>query len=117
MVQGHVDGLGHILAIRQSGGDRIVKVECPKELMSGVVEKGSIALDGISLTVVGVGDDWFEVHIIPHTWDHTALRDLGPGSPINIETDIVGKYVQRYLESSGGSLTEEKLRTAGSWGA
>ena len=84
--------------------------------MSGIVEKGSVALDGISLTVVGLGQDWFEVHIIPHTWDNTALPDLGTGSPINIETDIIGKYVQRYLSSAeGGAVTEDKLRAAGNW--
>ncbi len=116
MVQGHVDGLGRVHDIRQSGGDRVVRVECPKALMPGIVEKGSVALDGISLTVVGVGDDWFEVHIIPHTWEHTALGDLGAGSPINIETDIIGKYVQRHLaESRAGTVTEDTLRASGNW--
>jgi len=116
MVQGHVDALGHVRDIRQSGGDRVVRTGCPPELMSGIVEKGSIALDGISLTVVGTGDDWFEVHIIPHTWEHTALADLAPGDSINIETDVIGKYVQRYLTvSESGTVTEDKLRSAGMW--
>lgn len=116
MVQGHVDGLGQVRDIRQSSGDRVVRIECPEELMSGIVEKGSVALDGISLTVVGVGDAWFEVHIIPHTWDHTALRDLSSGSAINIETDIIGKYVQRHLAAPGGdNVTVDKLRASGNW--
>ncbi|MDP6491447.1 MAG: riboflavin synthase [Kiritimatiellia bacterium] len=116
MVQGHVDAIGHVHDIRQSGGDRVVRIGCPKELMSGIVEKGSVALDGISLTVVGCGDDWFEVHIIPHTWANTALADLTTGDAINIETDIIGKYVQRHLAASaGGTVTEDKLRASGNW--
>jgi riboflavin synthase len=116
MVQGHVDALGHVHDIRQSGGDWVVRIGCPEELMPGIVEKGSVALDGISLTVVGIGNDGFEVHIIPHTWANTALVDLAAGDAINIETDIIGKYVQRYMASSqSGTVTEDKLRASGNW--
>jgi len=116
MVQGHIDALGHVRDIRQAGGDRVVRIGCPQALMPGIVEKGSIALDGISLTVVGIGEDWFEVHIIPHTWSHTALVDLEPGSGINIETDIIGKYVQRYIGADkAGGLSVDKLQAAGRW--
>ena len=117
MVQGHVDALGHVRDIRKSGGDWVVRTGCPEALMSGIVEKGSVALDGISLTVVGCGADWFEVHVIPHTWANTALSGLATGDAINIETDIIGKYVQRYMDvSRTGAVTEEKLRASGNWG-
>ncbi len=118
MVQGHVDALGHVRDIRQSGGDRVVRIACPDGVMSGIVEKGSVAVDGISLTVVGCGDDWFEVHVIPHSWANTTLADLAAGDAVNIETDIIGKYVRRYLDAAaGGSVTEDKIRSSGSWGA
>ena len=116
MVQGHVDALGRVLDLRQIGADRVVRVGCPAELMPGIVPKGSIALDGISLTVASLDDSWFEVHIIPHTWAQTALGELAPGSTINIETDIIGKYVQRYLAGRvDGSLSAETLRASGGW--
>lgn len=116
MVQGHVDGIGRLRDIRTHGGDRIVAVACPKELMPGVVAKGSVAVDGISLTVAGTGADGFDVHVIPHTWEHTALGSLKPGRAINIETDIIGKYVERHLAALDRPLlTEEKLRSAGNW--
>ncbi|MBT3296883.1 MAG: riboflavin synthase [Verrucomicrobia bacterium] len=116
MVQGHVDALGKVLDLRQDGADRVVRVGCPEELMPGIVPKGSIALDGISLTVARLDDSWFEVHIIPHTWAQTALGELAPGSTVNIETDIIGKYVQRYLAGrEGGTLSAETLRASGAW--
>ena len=116
MVQGHVDALGRAASIRQTGADRIVRVTCPADMMPGIVEKGSVALDGISLTVAALGPDWFEVHIIPFTWDHTALSDLSSGSAINIETDIIGKYVQRYMEQHTATrLSSDTLRSSGAW--
>ncbi|NQU41206.1 MAG: riboflavin synthase [Lentisphaerae bacterium] len=116
MVQGHIDALGTALSIRRSGVDRIVRIECPPQLMAGVVEKGSVALDGISLTIATLGPDWLEVHLIPFTWAHTAWCDLSQGSRVNIETDIIGKYVQRYMEQQGTAhLSSDALRRAGRW--
>lgn len=116
MVQGHVDALGHVREIRRSGGDRVVRIVCQEELMTCIVEKGSIALDGISLTVVGIGDDGFDVHIIPHTWEQTALAGLAPADGINIETDIIGKYVQRCIRAAAADgLSVDKLQSAGGW--
>lgn len=116
MVQGHVDAVGTICDVRQTGADWIVRVTCSPAIMAGIVEKGSVALDGISLTVATLGSDGFEVHIIPHTWDNTALGDLAAGSGINIETDIIGKYVQRHLAAGkAGHVSMESLRTAGNW--
>jgi len=116
MVQGHVDAVGAAVQVRQSGADRIVRIQCPDHLMPGVVEKGSVALDGISLTIAAVGVDWLEVHLIPFTWQHTAWCDLTAGAHVNIETDIIGKYVQRQVElQNADSLSVDSLRHAGRW--
>lgn len=101
-VSGHVDGVGTIAGIRQTGNDRVIEVQCSASITYGIVLKGSIALDGISLTVTGVGPDSFHVKIIPYTWDHTSLRQLRQGSKVNVETDIIGKYVAKYLKAGGG---------------
>jgi riboflavin synthase len=116
MVQGHVDALGTVRDVRHSGADWIVEIGCPAAIVRGIVEKGSVALDGISLTVATLRHDGFTVHVIPFTWDHTALRDLSAGSAVNIETDIIGKYVRRCLEcAGGGALSVETLSAAGRW--
>ena len=114
IVSGHVDGVGKIRRLGQAGADRVVEVQCDAEILQGLVPKGSIALSGISLTVVDLTPDAFTVHIIPHTWAHTSLRAARPGDTINLETDILGKYVARHLAAHGASaLTLDKLRTAG----
>lgn len=116
MVQGHVDALGTVADISNSGLDRVLKLRCPSAILAGIVEKGSVALDGISLTVATLDQNEFAVHIIPFTWTHTALCDLTFGMGVNIETDIIGKYVQHYLVQQGGSgLSADKLRSAGGW--
>lgn len=114
IVTGHVDGVGTIRSVGQAGADRVVEVACGGELLPGIVPKGSIALNGISLTVVEVRADAFTVHIIPHTWGNTSLRAVRPGDAVNLETDILGKYVARHLAAQGPStLTLDKLRAAG----
>lgn len=115
MVTGHVDGTGVVRSIERVGRDRALAVTCGPALAAESVMKGSIACDGISLTIVDVGDDWFSVHIIPHTWEHTALRTARVGGCINLETDLLGKYVRRYLQkgTEGGRVTMETLRKAG----
>jgi riboflavin synthase len=114
-VTGHVDGVGRARSIRPIGRDYIVEVSCDSALLQGMVPKGSIALSGISLTIVELLADAFTVHIIPHTWDVTSLRDVAPGARVNLETDMLGKYVKRALQSgeSPSGITWEKLRQSG----
>jgi len=95
LVQGHVDGIGTIRDVRVEGDARWLKVAFPPELAPFFVPKGSVALDGVSLTVAALGPDDFDVMIIPFTWGHTNLSGLQAGSPVNLECDVVGKYVAR----------------------
>jgi riboflavin synthase len=97
IVQGHVDGLGTVRAVREDGFARVVTVGAPPELLRYVVEKGSIAVDGVSLTVVEVADDWFSVSLIPETLERTTLGTAGPGAPVNLEVDVVAKYVEKLV--------------------
>lgn len=114
IVSGHVDETGRIEALEPRGRDWRVRVACSAQAARQTVEKGSIALDGISLTVAALGDDWFEVHIIPHTWRATSLAARRAGDRVNIETDILGKHVARLLGTArGAGLTPERLRQAG----
>ena len=101
IVQGHVDGVGRVRALERSGDDVQLFVTCAKELAGLLVEKGSVTVDGVSLTVVGVESEGFDVVLIPHTLSETTLGDKTPGAPLNLEADILGKYVQRYLERAG----------------
>ena len=101
-VQGHVDGVGHIADVRQEADFRWVSVGFPVDLARYVVIKGSIAVDGISLTVAGLDAERFTVQIIPHTWRHTNLHARSVGEAVNIECDIIGKYVVRGVEAFGG---------------
>lgn len=103
IVQGHVDGTGQVLARTPSENWEIVKVSLPAELARYVVEKGSITVDGISLTVVEAGPDYFTVSLIPTTLDLTTLGRKQPGDPVNLEVDVVAKYVERLLASAQGA--------------
>jgi riboflavin synthase len=100
-VQGHVDGTGNLEEIRQEGDSWWLTVRYPSPLAPYIVRKGSIAVDGISLTVAGVDDRRFDVQIIPYTWQHTNLQASRVNDLVNIECDILGKYVARALETSG----------------
>ncbi len=106
MVLGHVDGLGIIRETRRAGGETIFRFEAPQEIMRFVVEKGSIAVDGISLTIADCGHDWFSVAVIPHTLGATTLGGGSVGGRVNLETDIIGKYVQKFL---GRSDSDDRL--------
>lgn len=101
-VQGHVDATGTIGQLGPDGGSFRVSVEFPGELAPLIVRKGSIAVDGVSLTVAGVGDRRFDVQVIPYTWTHTNFHALGIGDAVNLECDILGKYVARIVDLSGG---------------
>ena len=103
VVQGHVDGLGAIRAVRAEGFARVVTIEADPALLRYVVEKGSIAVDGVSLTVASVDGDAFSVSLIPETLERTTLGAAGPGAPVNLEVDILAKYVEKLLPSSSRS--------------
>ncbi len=111
IVQGHVDFAAKIREFRPAGGHRLLVLEIPENQTLYFVEKGSVAVDGISLTVNRVEGCLIFINIIPHTFENTNLKFRGVGDRVNIETDIIGKYVIRYLESlrRKGDL-EEKLR-------
>ena len=97
LVQGHVDGVGQVLERAPAGDGEEVRVELPPDLDRYVVEKGSIAVDGVSLTVAGVGPGWFSVALVPHTLEVTTLGDRRPGDPVQLEVDVVAKYVERLV--------------------
>jgi riboflavin synthase len=94
-VQGHVDGVGGIWDMRDDGFARVVTVGVPADLMRYVVEKGSIAIDGVSLTVSALGDDWLQVSLIPETLERTILGEVTVGRPVNLEVDVLAKYIER----------------------
>jgi riboflavin synthase len=96
-VQGHVDGTGRVVSVHPEGEFYRVRVSFPPSLAPYFIEKGSVAVDGISLTVASLGDTTFDVQIIPHTWTATTLRHTQPGDLVNLECDMVGKYVLRGL--------------------
>lgn len=97
IVQGHVDGVGVLVEVAAEGDSWRLGVQTPADLLRYLVEKGSIALDGISLTVAGLREDGFEVVIIPHTWEVTNLSRRSVGERLNLEVDILAKYVERLL--------------------
>lgn len=103
IVQGHVDGTGRVRALEREGDDVRLFVDCDEQLAECLVEKGSVAIDGVSLTVVGVTDTGFDVALIPHTLDVTTLGELAPGDRVNLEVDVLGKYVKRYLAQTSGA--------------
>lgn len=106
IVQGHVDGTGHVIARTPAEQWEVVRIALPTALARYVVEKGSITVDGVSLTVSGVGHDWFEVSLIPTTLEATTLGTTGVGAPVNLEVDIIAKYVERLLDAKDGLIGE-----------
>jgi riboflavin synthase len=113
IVQGHVDGIATLRRVERGAG-WLAQFECPRELTDEMAPKGSVALDGVSLTLAQVGQGTFAVALIPETLSRTTLGKLAPGGRVNVETDIIGKYVRKMLLSrSMGPLTMERLREAG----
>jgi riboflavin synthase len=96
-VTGHIDGLGKIIRWERAGKDHVLDIAAPADVMSYLVFKGSIAVDGISLTVAGVRKKNFRIWIIPHTYEVTALREREIGDAVNLEADLLGKYVEKFL--------------------
>lgn len=123
LVSGHIDGTGVITEYRQEENAVWVTISASPEILALIVEKGSICIDGISLTVAKVGETQFQVSVIPHTAQETTLLHKGVGNLVNLENDIVGKYVQKLLglagntqestTASGGGLTMEMLQDLG----
>jgi riboflavin synthase len=99
IVQGHVDGTGTVATVTAEGESVRMRVQMPARVSRYVAEKGSIAVDGVSLTVTAVGDDWFEVALIPYTLDVTVLGSRQTGDKVNLEVDIVAKYLERLVTS------------------
>lgn len=120
LVQGHIDGLARVASIRR-GDEWVVEFSAPVEVTSLMAPKGSVAVDGVSLTLAGTSDTGFSVALIPTTLAETTLPDLQVGDEVNIEADIIGKYVRRFLQQTApsasaapsGGLTLDKLRDAG----
>lgn len=117
LVTGHVDGIAVVTAVEASGEARRVTLEAPAPLSPFLAEKGSVALDGVSLTVNGARGSTFEVMLIPHTLSMTTLASLAAGRRLNLEVDLVARYVVRYLEATreaaAGPDLEETLRKSG----
>jgi riboflavin synthase len=112
-VTGHIDGVGKILRWEKSGADHVLEIFAPKEILRYIIRKGSVAIDGISLTVAGVGKKSFCVWIIPHTIAVTNLRERKTGDAVNLEADLLGKYAERFLtpprirtKTAGGLMPE-----------
>lgn len=99
-VTGHVDGVGVVSAVGRSGRDIVIDLECAADIARGIVMKGSVALDGVSLTVTEARRNGFQVKIIPFTWTNTSLAAAKKGSKVNIETDVIGKYAARYANEA-----------------
>jgi riboflavin synthase len=101
LVQGHVDGVGRVRSLEREGEGLRVVVEAPEEILRYCVEKGSIAVEGVSLTVAELLRDGFEVALVPHTLGATTLASLLPGREVNLEVDVLAKYVERLLPAQG----------------
>ena len=112
IVQGHVDARGRFLSAESHGGSWTVRVGYPREIARYLVFKGSVAVEGISLTVAALAAEHFEIAVIPKTWAVTNLSRLRPGDEVNLEADIIAKYVERIL-SVGRSGDDEKAQTSG----
>jgi len=100
IVSGHVDGVGEVLSIESEGGSHRVRIRVPRPLHRYIAPKGSITVEGVSLTVNEVEDDVFGVNLIPHTWDVTTLGELKPGSRVNLEIDMLARYLARWRETA-----------------
>ncbi len=108
LVSGHIDGTGVIRSCKREGNAVWVTIGADGEIMRLIVEKGSICIDGTSLTVAAVGDVWFQVSVIPHTGKETTLLKRQPGNMVNLENDLIGKYVEKLLGSSSHTAEAQK---------
>lgn len=113
LVYGHVDGTGAVRAIREAGESRVFQIHSDPSIMNCVVFKGAVAVDGVSLTVSSVRPEGFEVTLVPLTLGRTTLSGTRPGDPVNVEVDIIAKYVLRFLERRGEGLSLDFLKKHG----
>ncbi len=97
IVSGHIDGVGSIVELKEDDNAVIIKIKADRSIIKYIIAKGSVTIDGISLTVVEAADDWFSVSVIPHTREVTSLGSKKSGSKVNLENDLIGKYVERFL--------------------
>lgn len=107
IVAGHVDCVARVLSVRQEGESRRIRLGFPQRFGQEVIEKGSVALDGVSLTVNDCGPDFLEVNVIPETWRVTTVAAWKPGADVNMETDVIGKYVRRMIAPHVGAKAPE----------
>jgi len=113
LVQGHIDGTGKITSVIKKEATNLLKVEAPPEIMRYIVEKGFVAIDGISLTIVNVADDSFTVYIVDYTFKNTVLNHRTSGDAVNLEVDIIAKYVERINKNNTSGINIEFLREHG----
>lgn len=112
-VSGHVDGLGRVIEMQTAARSTVFRVEVPEPLARYIAEKGSICIDGTSLTVNAVGAYWFEVNIIPHTMQETIIQYYQIGTKVNLEVDIIARYLARLLQRQQDGISEELLKKQG----
>lgn len=103
-IQGHIDGVGKVIGVHKVGKSKVLKVGVPVKLIKFIAEKGSIAVDGVSLTVVGIGRRWFSVSLVSYTLENTNLGDIKVGDEINIEVDILAKYIIKCYKQINANL-------------
>jgi len=113
LVSGHVDCKGRIIELTSDARSIRMRVELPTEYARYVAQKGSICIDGVSLTINAVSGSWLELNIIPHTADNTIIGDYAVGSVVNIEVDLLARYLERLLRKDGDGITEDFLRVHG----
>ncbi len=113
LVQGHIDGTGQIVGITPSGGSTVFRFAAPAEIMRYLVEKGFVAVEGISLTITDRGTADFQVSVIEYTRTHTNLSSHRIGDPVNLEVDIMAKYAERFIQAQRSAITPEFLREHG----
>ena len=112
----HVDGVGHVGSVQEKQGEWRIQITVPSTLQRYIAEKGSIAIDGTSLTVANLSDEGFTVSVIPHTFDHTVLNQRRVGDAVNLEVDVLARYIERLLAAgadSNAGLSFESLRNMG----
>ncbi len=112
-VSGHVDGLGRVMEMQTAARSTVFRVEVPEPLARYIAEKGSICIDGTSLTVNAVGPNWFEVNIIPHTMKETIIQYYQIGTKVNLEVDIIARYLERLLQRKQDGISVEWLKKQG----
>jgi riboflavin synthase len=101
LVQGHINGRGRIADIRRQGGSRFLAIHLDEDSALFCVPEGSICVDGVSLTIAAMNDKVISINVIPHTWDNTAFREARKGDLVNLETDILGRYVRKFIQNMG----------------